>query len=75
MKILKINNDKGFTNNDLTQVKKILKPTEFKVKRSTKKEFEIFYTGTQTNPIGMFEFVHELISTNFKPSSENAKEV
>lgn len=68
MRILNINNDKGFTNKDLAEVTKILKPTEFKVKRKSSSELAVFYTGKQTNTEGMFDYVHELISTNFKPT-------
>lgn len=75
MRILNIDNDKGFTNSDLAQVKKILKGTEFEVKRKSKTRFSVYCTrDVIVSTEGMFDYCHELISTNFKPSSENAKQ-
>lgn len=66
MRILNINNDKGFTNEDMSKVKKLL-PPDFKIKRKSRGEFAIYYTGIHTNTDGMFEFLHDRISKNFKP--------
>lgn len=68
--ILKIDNEKGFVESDFEQVKKILKGSEFKAKRKSKTQFAIYCTRKVIlSTDGMFEFVMELISTNFKPAN------
>ena len=67
MKIITIDNDKGFVNSDLKQVQKILKGTEFAVKRSSKTRFSFHCTRPVIlSTDGMADYLHDLISTNFK---------
>ena len=68
MQILKIDNPKGFVKADLTQVNKILKGSEFIAKRKGKNQLAIYCTrAVILSTDGMFEYVLDLISSQFKP--------
>ena len=68
MQILKIDNPKGFVKADLTQVNKILKGSEFIAKLKGKNQLAIYCTrAVILSTDGMFEYVHDLISSQFKP--------
>ncbi len=71
MKILNIDNPKGFVKADLEQVNKILKDSEFKAKRKGKNRMSIYCTRPViVSTEGMADYLYDLISKQFKPLNE-----